>query len=173
MAPSSQYLLATLLPFLPSFQFGDAASLLAVVPVLPYNAFTEVVGFPSGEIILTDSDDFHLILLSPIDLAHLRFSHPARTAADAPYIEQQVSAIQQAFKEMMLVALHVEEFGINGLFAYLENMRRINIGVNFCQLVFKPFWCSGSERLLQILQLFHVWEVFHVLQRPGYAPQVI
>ena len=74
---------------------------------------------------------------------------------------------------MMGVALHVEEFNIDGLFAHLQDLRRINIGVDLCQLILKSFRCTGYERLLQILQLLHVWEVFHIYQLSGYAPQDI
>ena len=35
-------------------------------------------------------------------------------------------------------------------------MWRIDIGMYFCQLLFKSFRCTGGHRLLQFLQLLHV-----------------
>ena len=71
---------------------------------------------------------------------------------------------------MVFLSLHIKEFGINSFITHLQESWWIDIVVNLCQRLFKPFRRSGSYCLFQVLQLFHVREVFGILSHHRYAP---
>ena len=75
---------------------------------------------------LTNGNDFKSAFHPVIDLQQLRLCLSARSTMKIPKVEQHIAVIGEGFKQAVLVALHVEEFCINGFFSHLQDMQSIN-----------------------------------------------